>query len=176
MAKIVFGLNVSLDGYVDHDRFSPDPVLFRHFTEQVRDVAGAIYGRRMYEVMRYWDEDQPHWDAQEREYAQVWRKQPKWIVSRSFKSVGPNAALIGDDVAAEIGALKSRLSGLITASGTGLARSLTDLGLIDEYWLYYHPVALGHGTPFFAGAAPPLRLAGSDRIGAEVIRLRYEVA
>ena len=58
MAKLVFGMNQSLDGYVDHQEFAPGPSLFRHFTEQVRDLAGSVYGRRMYEVMRYWDEDQ----------------------------------------------------------------------------------------------------------------------
>ena len=61
MAKLVFGLNQSLDGYVDHQEFAPGPSLFRHFTEQVRDLAGSVYGRRMYEVMRYWDEDHPEW-------------------------------------------------------------------------------------------------------------------
>ena len=58
MAKLVFGMNQSLDGYVDHQEFAPDPALFRHFIEQVRDLTGSVYGRRMYEVMRYWDDDQ----------------------------------------------------------------------------------------------------------------------
>lgn len=57
MAKLVFGLNQSLDGYVDHQAMLPDTGLFRHFIEQVRGVSGMLYGRRMYEVMRYWDED-----------------------------------------------------------------------------------------------------------------------
>ena len=68
MANLVFGLNQSLDGYVDHQEFAPGPSLFRHF-EQVRDLAGSVYGRRMYEVMRYWDEDHPEWDAEERDFA-----------------------------------------------------------------------------------------------------------
>ena len=66
----------------------PGPTLFHHFTEQVRDLAGSVYGRRMYEVMRYWDEDRPEWDAEERDFAAAWRSQPKWVVSRSLKSVG----------------------------------------------------------------------------------------
>ena len=57
MAKFVFGMNQSLDGYVDHEEFAPDPALFRHWIEHVRDLTGSVYGRRMYEVMRYWDED-----------------------------------------------------------------------------------------------------------------------
>ena len=62
MAKIVFGMNQSLDGYVDHDKFGPSPALFQHFIEQVRGLAGSVYGRRIYEVMRYWDEDHPEWE------------------------------------------------------------------------------------------------------------------
>src|SRR6202030_4573259 len=93
MAKLVYGLNQSLDGYVDHQEFAPGPSLFRHFTEQVRDLAGSVYGRRMYEVMRYWDEDDPEWGADERDFALVWRKQPKWGVSRTFDSVGSDATL-----------------------------------------------------------------------------------
>jgi dihydrofolate reductase len=173
MAKIVFGMNQSLDGYVDHQEFAPGPSLFRHFTEQVRDLAGSVYGRRMYEVMRYWDEDHPEWDAEERDFAAVWRSQPKWVVSRSLKSVGPNATLVDNDIEAAICGLKAELAGEIEVGGPDLAGSLTDLGLIDEYRLYLHPVVLGHGKPFFAGPRPPLRLVASDRIGEDAIRLTY---
>jgi len=132
-----------------------------------------VYGRRMYEVMRYWDEDLPAWGAEEREYAAVWRSQPKWVVSRSLRSVGPNATLVADNIEAVIRGLKADLAGEIEIAGPELARSLTDLGLIDEYRLYLHPVVLGRGKPFFAGPRPPLRLVASDRIGEAVIRLTY---
>ncbi len=92
MAKLVFGMNESLDGYVDHQEFAPGPALFRHLIEQVRGLTGSVYGRRMYEVMRYWDEDHPQWSAEEHDFAAAWRSQPKWVVSRSLKSVGPNAS------------------------------------------------------------------------------------
>ena len=173
MAKLVFGLNQSLDGYVDHQEFAPGPSLFRHFTEQVRDLAGSVYGRRMYEVMRYWDEDRPEWDAEERDFAAAWRSQPKWVVSRSLKSVGPNATLVQNDVGTVLRELKARLVGEIDVAGPDLARSLTDLGLVDEYRLYFRPFVLGHGTPFFAGPRPPLRLVASDLVGDGVIRLTY---
>ena len=172
MAKLVFGLNQSLDGYVEHTNFSPSPVLFRHFIEQVRGLAGIVYGRRMYEIMRYWDEDQD-WDAEERDFATVWRRQPKWVVSRSLKSVGRNATLVGDDLEAVIRGLKAQIAGEIDVGGPELAQSLTDLGLIDEYRLYLHPVVIGHGKPFFAGPRPPLRLVSSDRIAGDVMRLTY---
>ncbi len=173
MAKLVFGMNQSLDGYVDHLAFAPDPALFHHWIEQVRGVAGSVYGRRMYEIMRYWDEDRPEWDAEQRDFAAAWRSQKKWVVSRSLKSVGPNAALVADDFEAAIRGLKAELAGEIAVSGPELARSLTDLGLIDEYRLYLHPVVLGRGKPFFAGPRPPLRLVASDRIGKDVVRLTY---
>ena len=111
MAKLVFGLNQSLDGYVDHEAFAPGAALFRHFTEQVRGLAGSVYGRRIYEVLRYWDEDRPEWRAEQRDFAAAWRSQPKWVVSRSLKSVGPNATLVEGDIEAVIRGLKAQLAG-----------------------------------------------------------------
>ncbi len=173
MAKLIFGLSQSLDGYVDHREMLPDPALFRHFVEHVRDLAGCVYGRRTYEIIRYWDEDLPDWDAEELDFAAAWRSQPKWVVSRSLKSVGPNATLVQNDVGTVLRELKARLIGEIDVAGSDLVRSLTDLGLIDEYRLYFCPFVLGHGTPFFAGPRPPLRLVASDRIGEDTIRLTY---
>ena len=82
----------------DNCTFAPNPALFRHFIEEARGQAGSIYGRQMYELMRYWDDEHPEWDAPEREFAAAWRKQPKWVVSRSLTSVGPNATLVGGDL------------------------------------------------------------------------------
>ena len=173
MAKLVFGMNQSLDGYVDHTAFAPSPTLFRHFIEEAKGQAGSIYGRVMYEIMRYWDDDQPEWGTPEREFAAAWRKQPKWVVSRSLTSVGPNANLVGDDLEGAIRAVKAGREGEIEVAGPNLAHSLTELGLIDEYRIYLHPVVIGHGKPFFAGPRPPLRLVAHDRIADEVIRLIY---
>ena len=173
MAKFVFGMNLSLDGYVDHEDFAPDPVLFHHWIEQVRRATASLYGRRIYEIMRYWDDDRPEWSAAERDFATAWRNLPKWVVSRSLASVGPNATLVSDDIEAEIRDLKERLDGEVDVAGPGMAQSLSELGLIDEYRLYFHPVVLGGGKPFFAGPRRPLRLVASDRIGEAVIRLTY---
>ena len=173
MAKLVFGMNQSLDGYVDHMAFAPGPTLFRHFIEEAEAQAGSVYGRRIYEIMRYWDDEHPEWDAGERAFAAAWRRQPKWVVSRSLTSVGPNATLVGDDLERAIRELKAEREGEIEVAGPELARSLTELGLIDEYRIYLHPVVLGGGRPYFAGPRPPLRLMGHDRIGENVIRLTY---
>jgi dihydrofolate reductase len=167
-------MNQSLDGYVDHLKLGPPrPALFRHFIEQARGLTGMLYGRRIYEIMRYWDDDLPDWDAEEREFAVAWRSKPKWVVSRSLNSVGPNATLVKNDIEAVIRGLKAQQVGEIEVAGPNLAGSLTDLGLIDEYRLYLHPIVLGRGQPFFARPRPPLRLVASDRIGEDVVRLTY---
>jgi dihydrofolate reductase len=173
MAKLVFGMNQSLDGYVDHTAFAPGASLFRHFIKEAEGQSGSIYGRRMYEIMRYWDDDQPEWSADEHAFAAAWRKQPKWVVSRSLKEVGPNATLVDGDLQRAIRAVKFEHEGEIEVAGPHLAHSLTELGLIDEYRIYLHPVVIGHGSPYFAGPQPPLRFVSSDRVDENVLRLTY---
>ena len=173
MAKLVFGMNQSLDGYVDHMAFGPSPTLFRHFIVEAEGQAGSLYGRKMYEIMRYWDDDHPEWGSEEQAFAAAWRKQPKWVVSRTLDSVGPNATLVGGDLEDAVRDLKAGRDGEIEVAGPVLAKSLTGLGLIDEYRIYLHPVVLGSGSPYFHGPRPPLRLVTSDRIGEDVLRLSY---
>ena len=174
MAKLVFSMQQSLDGYVDHMKMGPPgPALSRHLIEQMRDQSGFVCGRVMYEIMRYWDDDSTDWDAEERDFAAGWRRQPKWVVSRSLKSVGPNATLVEGDLEAAIRGMKAQLVGEIAVAGPKLAKSLTDLGLIDEYRLYFRPMVLGGGAPFFAGPRPPLRLVSCDSVGEGAVRLTY---
>lgn len=178
MGKLIFGMNQSLDGFVDHDLFDPDPVLFAYFIELTRNSAGAIYGRRLYEIMSYWDGDD--WDRDDvpgiaalRDFAAAWRAQPKWVVSSSLDSVGPNAAVLQGDLEAEVRKLKQQTSGYLEVGGPTLAQHLGALGLIDEYHIYVHPVVAGTGRRFFTGPTPPLRLMDDKRIGDEAIRLTY---
>ena len=178
MAKLVFGMMQSLDGYIAGAAGGPElpipgPALHRHFNDHVRGLAGCLYGRRIYELMRYWDEDGSDWGAIEHDFAAAWRAQPKWVVSGSLKAVGPNATLISHDLEAFVRRLKADVGGDIDVAGPELAASLTDLGLMDEYHLYLRPFVLGGGKPYFAGARPPLRLIASDRIGEDAIRLTY---
>ncbi len=174
MARLVFGMMQSLDGYVDHMKLGPpSPAVGRHFLEQMRGLTGVIYGRRLYEIMRYWDVDQPDWDSADHEFAAAWRSRPKWVVSRSLNSVGPNATLVADDFEPAIRGLKAKLAGEIDVGGPVLAHSLAGAGHIDENRLYVRPVVLGGGDPFFAGPRPPLHLVSSDLIADDVIRLSY---
>lgn len=181
MAKLVYALNQSLDGYVNHDAFGPGPTLFRHFIEHMRGVAASVYGGRMYEIMRYWDTDQEGWDGPEREYAEAWRATPKWVVSRTLKAVGPNATLVEGDLEAAMRGLKARLEGEIEIAGPGLASQLMAPDMIDEYRIYLHPVVVGptlgaKGVLFFTGSPPPLELVSSELVGDDVVLLTYAPA
>lgn len=178
MARLVYGMMQSLDGYVDDVDGTlvmpgPDEEVFVHFTEQVRSVAGCLYGRRIYEIMRYWDEERPEYTELESEFGRVLRSKPKWVVSRTLDAVGPNATLVDGDLGSFVRRLKNKVQGDIDVAGPELAGSLTDLGLIDEYRLYLRPYVLGTGKPYFARPRPPLRFAGVDRIGPETVRLTY---
>ena len=178
MGKLVFGMMQSLDGYVAGAAGGPQlprpgDQLHRHFNDHVRQLAGIIYGRRMYEVMRYWDDDQPDWDDVERDFAAAWRAKPKWVVSGTLESAGPNVMLVRDGAGAFVQALKAKLDGEIDVAGPELAGGLTALGLIDEYRLYFRPFVLGGGKPYFSGARPPLRLVSAERVGEDAVRLTY---
>ncbi len=136
MTKLVFGMNQSLDGYVNHMAFATSPTLFRHFIEEAQGQAGSVYGRKMYEV-------------------------------------GPNVTLVESGLEGAIRKLKNESDGEMEVAGPDLAKRLTELGLIDEYRIYLHPVVLGDGRPYFAGPRPPLRLKAHDRICDDVLRLTY---
>lgn len=176
MARIVFGMSQSLDGYVDDTAGTlsmgpPSPVMFRHFVDVVAGHAGCIYGRRIYEMMRYWETDQPTWNDDQREFAIAWRRQPKWVASRTLAAVGPNATLIRGDVVDFVRDLKANVAGELDVAGPELAAAIAPL--VDEYRLYFWPQVLGAGKPYFAGPRPPLRLVGTEMIDDVVVRLTY---
>ena len=173
MARFVCSVNISLDGYVDHDRMAPAPEVFRFWIDAVKATPTALYGRKVYQLMTYWQDDQPDWDDAEREFASAWRTQKKWVVSQTLTAVGPNATLISSDVEGRVRALKQDQPGQVDVSGTVLVQSLSVWGLIDEYRLVYPPVALGHGRPMFLGPRPPMHLTASDQIGSNTICLTY---
>lgn len=178
MAKLVFAMMQSLDGYVSGAEGGPGlpmpgDALHRHFSDQLEGITGSLYGRRMYELMRFWDEPQAEQEEAGRAFAMAWRAKPKWVVSSTLESVGPNATLVDGDLASVATALKADHDGAIEVAGPQLAASLAALGLIDEYQLYLCPVVLGAGKPFFAAPRPPLRLTASERIDEDTVRLTY---
>ncbi|MBW8882392.1 MAG: dihydrofolate reductase family protein [Asticcacaulis sp.] len=181
MARLVFGMNVSLDGYVDDLAGTlvmgpPSAEVFDYWIKAVAGLSATIYGRRMYEVMRYWDDDHAEWTEPLWDFARAWRAVPKWVVSSTLENVGPNATLITGDIEAQVRDLKARTDGKISVSGPQIAGLMTRLGLIDEYALVLRPFVLGQGKPFFHDARPPLRLLSSDRLDDQTLRLAYAPA
>ncbi|MER8474614.1 dihydrofolate reductase family protein [Mesorhizobium sp. M1163] len=178
MGKLILGMNVSIDGYVDDlagnlVMGAPSQKHFDYWIETIRNHAGAVYGRRMYEVMRYWDDDHAEWDASLRQFATLWRKLPKWVVSRTLSGVGPKATLISGDIETQIREIATRTDGTLSVSGPELASLMTRLGLIEEYHLHVRPFVLGRGKPFFHETRPPLQLVSSTLIDDDTVHMIY---
>jgi dihydrofolate reductase len=183
MGKLIYTMNVSLDGFVetpDHslDWATVEEELHFWFNEQARQVDVSLYGRRMYEVMAgYWPTAESDPDATEamREYAGIWRSTPKIVFSSSLESVQPGCRLVRGDVGEELALLRSEFAGDIDVGGATLAASFIRRGLVDEYRLVVHPVAIGAGTPYFPDLASrvPLRLVESRAFRSGAVALSY---
>jgi len=183
MAKLIYSMGISLDGYIagpgdEIDWGAPDEELHRFHNKQARDTTVHLYGRRLYETMRYWDtaEEDPSLGETEREFAQIWKAAPKVVFSKTLDAVEGNATLRREVVAAEIAALKEQSAGNLAVGGAGLAATFIRLDLIDEYHVFINPVVLGAGTPFFPQAGIPLELEllEARKFGSRVVYLRYQ--
>jgi dihydrofolate reductase len=179
MAHVAFGMLTSIDGYVAGPPGGPEIPMFgaelhRHFNERMRDTSLCLYGRELYSVMRYWEDDDPSWEPVETVFATIWRETPKVVVSTTLGEVGPNATLVRDDVDASLRSLVEETEGQIDVGGPTLAATLSRLGLIDEYCVYARPAVLGGGKPLFAEALPGgLRLLDVASLPDDTVLLRY---
>jgi dihydrofolate reductase len=184
MRKIVYSMNVSLDGFVEGpdrelDWSAPDEELHRFWNEQTRGVGTSLYGRRLYELMAaYWptaDED-PSVPDHVAEYARIWRDTPRVVFSSTLEEVGHNSRLVRGDAVEEVRRLKREPGNDMEVGGPTLAATLVRAGLVDEFGLVVHPVVLGGGTPFFPPLAEPLRLRliETRTFASGVVYLRYE--
>jgi dihydrofolate reductase len=181
MARIVYSMMVSLDGYIagpDGDIGLPVPEadLHQHFNDMMEQTSIELCGRRMYEVMRFWDspEREASDSAVERDFARAWQKTPKIVFSTTLREVGPNARLVNSDAENEVASLKLKTEGYISVAGANLAAHLARANLIDEYRLYMHPVVLGGGKPYFeSGLSLALKPLGTESLPQGVTLLRY---
>lgn len=182
MGTMVYGMLTSLDGYVSGPEGGPGlpgpyEEMHRYFNEAMKRVAVSLYGRRMYEIMREWDQLEGEPGDAYTEFAQIWRAIPKVVVSTTLAGVGPNARLVNRDVEAAVKGLKAETEGEIEVAGPTLAASLSRMGLIDEYRLFVQPVVLGGGKPFFAPGVPlDLRPLGVEKLPEDVTLLRFAPA
>ena len=191
MRTVVYSMGVSLDGYIagpDGDDWGvPDAELHRFHNEQTSELGLHLLGRRLYEVMVFWetaevrDASAPaslsELDLAQLEFARIWKRLPKLVFSTSLEAVEGNARLSRADPVATVRALKEEDGAPIAVGGAELAATLTAHGLIDEYHLFVYPVALGGGRPFFAGdTRVDLGLVETRTFSSRVVYLRYRRA
>ena len=185
MARVIYSMGVSLDGFISGPDGeiavpAPDEELHRFHNQLTRELEVHLCGRRLYEVMSYWDtfaEENPSAPEHELEFARIWEETPKVVYSRTLEEVGPNATLRREIDPGEIAAMKRDADGDIAVGGAGLATAFIELGLIDEYRPFISPAVVGGGTPFFPSEAKlSLRLVDSRTFGSGVVDLRYEPA
>ncbi|MQA09957.1 MAG: dihydrofolate reductase [Pseudonocardiaceae bacterium] len=186
MRKILYWVHSSLDGYIngpngEFDWPAVGPELFEYSYGLNDRVDTFLYGRVVWDLMSgYW----PHAesmsdDEHDLKFAPVWRATPKIVFSRTLGEAGWGARVINGNVADEVTALKQQPGkDLLLTGGSGLAATLTDLGLIDEYHITIHPVVLGGGKPLFPAPADclNLRLTESRTFDGKSVLLRYEPA
>ena len=154
MVKVIYSAIASLDGYVaDEDGefgwAAPDEQVHAFINDLERGVGTYLYGRRMYEVMRYWEtaDATSGLPAVARDYAQIWRSADKIVYSRTLRGVSSARTRIERDFdAAAIRHEKARAGGDIGVGGPGLAARALEAGLVDELGLFVVPILVGGGT------------------------------
>jgi dihydrofolate reductase len=182
MRKVIYSMGVSLDGFIagpggEIDWSAPDEELHRFHNQQTRELGVELCGRRLYEVMVYWEtaDKNPSATKYELEFARIWQDLPKIVFSNTLERVEGNARLATDGVAEEVAKLKEEPGKDLAVGGAGLASTFARLGLIDEYRLFVSPVVLGAGTRFFPALDERinLELVETRTFGSRVVYLRY---
>ena len=182
MRRLIYSMSVSLDGYIagphgEGEWAAPGEELHRFHNEQTEEVGLHLLGRRLYEVMAYWEtaeEQQPSAPDYELEFARIWKRLPKIVYSKELETVEGNTRLSHGDPVEEVRELKEGAGADIAVGGAALASTLTAAGLIDEYRPFVTPVVLGGGKPFFAAdTRMDLELVETRTFGSGVVYLRY---
>lgn len=184
MRKVIYAMSVSLDGFIeaangDISWSFPDEELHKHFNDREATIDTYLYGRRLYENMAaYWPtaDENPLAPKHEIEYARIWRSKPKIVFSKTLDQVGWNARLVRGNIADEVNQLKEQPGKDLSVAGAEIAAAFMQLGLIDEYWLYLHPVVLGGGKPMFRQLRDKINLqfVETRKFGRGVVLLRYQ--
>lgn len=183
MAKLIYTAITSLDGYVadetgNFDWAAPDDELHAFFNDFERPIGLHLYGRRLYQVMTFWEtaDDDPELPPIERDYAQVWQAADKVVYSRTLTEVSSARTRIERELEPDaVRRLKSAADRDLSIGGAELAGQALAAGLVDECHLFLHPVIVGGGTPALPpGLRTDLELMTQEQIG-QVVHLHYRV-
>jgi dihydrofolate reductase len=183
MRNLIYSMTVSLDGFIadrngNFDWSAPDEELHRFHNEQTQKLGGHLLGRRLYETMVYWEtaDQDPSLSDYALEFARVWQNLPKVVFSTTLESVEGNTRLVRDGVAEEVTKLKEQPGKDLGVGGAGLASTLIEAGLVDEYRPFVYPVIIGGGTPFFPAVEETinLELIETRTFGSRVVYSRYK--
>ena len=184
MGKLIYEMNVSLDGYVetvdkDLGWAVVDEEVHKWFNDEARTIDASIYGRGMYETMAsYWPTAaaDPQATPAMVDFANIWGPIPKIVFSSSLDSVDWNSRLVDGDVVEQLARIREEFHGEIDIGGATLAHSFIHRDLVTDFRMVVHPVVLGAGTPYFPRLERPvgLRLTDTKRFASGVIYLGYE--
>jgi dihydrofolate reductase len=184
--RVVVAMSVSADGFMEGPNREIDwhlvnEELHRHFNDELRRMGAFLDGRITYELMaEFWptaDAD-PGSSPAMREFAAIWRDMPKIVYSRTLERAEWNTTIVRDVVPEQVRALTAQPGGDLALGGAALAASFRELGLVDEYRVYVHPVLIGRGRPLFVPTdrRTDLRLVETRTFGNGVVLLRHRVA
>lgn len=185
MARLVYSAIASLDGYIEgedgkFDWAAPDEELHSFVNEHERSMGTYLYGRRMYETMRFWEDHgaEPDQPAAMREYAAIWRAADKVVYSRTLKEVSTARTRVEREFDAEaVRAMKAVAERDLGIGGAELAARAFAEHLVDEVDLFLHPISLGGGKPALPrGLRVNLELLGHRRFESGAVHLRYRVS
>jgi dihydrofolate reductase len=185
MRKVVYAINITLDGCCDHTKIVPDETMFEYSMQLLREANLFVYGRKTYQLMvPYWPDvakDQSASKA-DRDFAQAFEAANKVVFSRSLddaeaKKGDKNARVVRTDLRDEILKLKQESGKNILASGVDIPSQLIELGLVDEYRFVIHPILAGEGRRLLEGVSLPqklqLKLVDSKVFKSGCVALRY---
>jgi dihydrofolate reductase len=181
MRKLIYAINLTLDGCCDHTKQSPDEEHFEYFIQLMREFDLHIFGRKTYELMvPYWPDilKDPSASKAETEFARVFVSNTKVVFSRSPNSVeGSNTRIVRGNLRDEILKLKQEPGKNILVGGVDLPSQLIQLGLVDEYQFVIHPLIVGEGRRLMEGVSLPersqLKLVESKIFKSGCVALRY---
>lgn len=182
MRKLIYGINITLDGCCDHTKFSGGDDIQNYFRELLEGVDLVIYGRKTYELMvPFWPEVAQTQSLNEaaNAFATVFANLKRVLVSKTINSIADEqTTIIRDNLKEEVLKLKQQPGKAISTGGVELPARLIELGLVDEFHMVVHPLIVGRGRRLFAEMNLPenlgLKLMATQTLSTGCVALRYE--